>query len=205
MHDPETMGKKAKEKSDKEGYLTGKLLLAMPSMGDPRFEKAVIFVCSHDEHGAMGLVVNNIFQGLEFDELLSQLHIQSDMKFDLSKTNIPVMNGGPVESARGFLLHTPDFKRDETVIIDKSYGITGTVEAVQDIMTGKGPDNMLFLLGYAGWSAGQLDWELQQNAWLVTDANPAIIFEQDPENKWNKGIAQIGIDPGMLSAETGNA
>ncbi|MCB1840345.1 MAG: YqgE/AlgH family protein [Alphaproteobacteria bacterium] len=191
--------------STEDGYLTGKLLLAMPSMGDPRFHRAVIFMCSHDETGAMGLVINHRLPGIAFHELIGQLDIRSDIVIDMKKFDLPVMNGGPVESARGFLLHTPDFQREETVLIDGRYGITGTVEAVREIVTGKGPDNLLFILGYAGWSAGQLDWEIQQNAWLVTEADPAIIFDKNLDTKWTKAVGQLGFDPGMLSGEAGNA
>lgn len=192
-------------KSTNDGYLTGKLLIAMPSMGDPRFHRAVIFMCSHDENGAMGLVVNQTLPGVAFHELIGQLDIRSDIVIDLKKYQVPVMNGGPVESARGFLLHSPDFRREETVLIDGQYGVTGTVEAVKEIMTGKGPDNLLFILGYAGWSAGQLDWEIQQNAWLVTDANPGIVFDRDNDSKWTKAVGQLGFDPGMLSGAAGSA
>ncbi|MBK6896218.1 MAG: YqgE/AlgH family protein [Alphaproteobacteria bacterium] len=192
-------------KSTCDGYLTGKLLIAMPSMGDTRFHRAVIFMCSHDENGAMGLVVNHKLPGVAFHELISQLDIRSDIVIDLKKYQMPVMSGGPVESARGFLLHSPDFRREETVVIDGQFGVTGTVEAVREIFTGKGPDHLLFILGYAGWSAGQLDWEIQQNAWLVTDANPAIIFDKDLDAKWTKAVGQLGFDPGMLSGAAGSA
>ncbi|MCB1592100.1 MAG: YqgE/AlgH family protein [Alphaproteobacteria bacterium] len=201
------MGQARDEGTVKSGYLTGKLLLAMPSMGDPRFERAVVFMCSHDEHGAMGLVVNHTLPGIAFHELVKQLDLRSDIVVDLKALRMPVMNGGPVESARGFLLHSPDFNREETVVIsgDHEYGVTGTVEAVQDIVCGKGPDNLLFILGYAGWSAGQLDWEIQQNAWLVADADPSIIFDPDNDAKWGKAVGQLGFDPGMLSGTAGNA
>ncbi len=199
------MGQSRKTDDADSGYLTGKLLLAMPSMGDPRFHRAVIFLCSHDADGAMGLVVNHTLPGIAFHELVKQLDLRSDIVVNLNALRMPVMNGGPVESARGFLLHTPDFKREETVLIGGQYGVTGTVEAVQDIVRGEGPDNLLFILGYAGWSAGQLDWEIQQNAWLVADADPSIIFHQDNDAKWAKAIGQLGFDPGMLSGTAGSA
>lgn len=199
------MGQARKKAGTEAGYLTGKLLLAMPSMGDSRFHRAVIFMCSHDAQGAMGLVVNHTLPGLVFNDLVKQLDLRSDIVVDLNAMRMPVMNGGPVESARGFLLHTPDFKREETVVIAGQYGITGTVEAVQDIVGGNGPDHLLFILGYAGWSAGQLDWEIQQNAWLVADADPGIIFHPDHDAKWGKAVGKLGFDPGMLSGTAGNA
>lgn len=186
-------------------YLTGKLLLAMPAMGDPRFHRAVIFICAHDENGAMGLVINHVLPGFEFGKLLSQLGIASDIEVDLKKISVPVMSGGPVEAARGFVLHSGDFSRKDTVRIDDLYSVTGTVEALKDIASGNGPDNMLFILGYAGWSAGQLDSEMQQNAWLVVDPDPLLIFHASPDKKWDMAIEKLGIDPLMLSSESGRA
>lgn len=186
-------------------YLAGKLLLAMPNMGDPRFHRAVIFMLSHNQNGAMGLVVNHTLPGVAFSELIDQLKIESDIKVDFKKLGLPVMSGGPVEAARGFLLHSLDFRRKETVSIDEGYGITGTVEALKDIAGGKGPDHLLFILGYAGWTAGQLDREIQENAWLVVDPDPAIIFHDKPEEKWQMAIKRLGVDPGMLSGAAGSA
>ncbi len=188
-----------------KGYLTGKLLLAMPAMGDPRFHRAVIFICAHDENGAMGLVINNVLPGFEFGKLLSQLGIVSDIEIDLKKLSVPVMSGGPVEAARGFVLHSGDFSRKDTIKIDDLYSVTGTVEALKEIATGNGPDNMLFILGYAGWSAGQLDSEMQQNSWLVVDPDPSLIFHASPDKKWDMAIEKLGIDPLMLSSESGRA
>jgi putative transcriptional regulator len=183
-------------------YLTGKLLLAMPSMGDPRFHRAVIFMCAHDTNGAMGLVINHTLPGLEFSQLLSQLKIVSDINVNFR--DLPVMAGGPVESARGFLLHSGEFTRKDTVKID-TYGITGTIEALRDIVAGNGPGQLLFILGYAGWGAGQLDREIQDNAWLVVDADPEIIFHAEADEKWEMACAKLGINPAMLSGEAGRA
>ena len=190
---------------DTGSYLTGKLLLAMPAMGDPRFHRAVIFICAHDEKGAMGLVINNKLPGLEFDQLLSQLGIASDIEVDLKKLSVPIMSGGPVESARGFLLHSDDFNQKDTIKIDDLYSITGTVDALKEVATGNGPEKMLFILGYAGWSAEQLDAELQQNSWLVVDPDPSIIFHTAPDEKWILAVKKLGIDPAMLSGEAGRA
>lgn len=185
----------------KSPYLTGKLLIAMPHMGDPRFHKAVIFICAHDVNGAMGLVINHTLPGLELDELLSQLHIEG------AKTGgeIPVMSGGPVETGRGFILHKGDFHQIDSLKIESDIYVTGTMDALKAIAQGQGPDEMLFILGYAGWSAGQLDLEMQQNAWLVVDADPDLIFEGDPDQRWDRAIRKMGIDPLMLSGEAGRA
>ncbi len=197
--------KDPKPKEEDGAYLTGKLLLAMPTLGDPRFSKAVIFVCAHDENGAMGLVVNHTLPGLKFDQLLNQLHITSDIEVDLKALSLPIMSGGPVEAARGFLLHSGDFSRDDTIKIDDLYSVTGTVEALQEVATGKGPEQMLFILGYAGWGGGQLEGELQQNSWLVVDPDPSIIFGAQPDDKWQMAVEKLGIDPAMLSGESGSA
>ncbi|MCM2343800.1 MAG: YqgE/AlgH family protein [Alphaproteobacteria bacterium] len=187
--------------SAKEGYLTGKLLVAMPQLSDTRFHKAVIFICAHDENGAMGLVVNHILPGLELPSLLDQLAIDGHAP----NADMPVMSGGPVETARGFILHKGSFQQIESLEIESNIYVTGTIEALKAVARGEGPEKMLFILGYAGWTAGQLDHELQDNAWLVTDADPAVIFEGDPEERWDRAIKKIGINPSMLSGSAGRA
>lgn len=186
-------------------YLVGKLLIAMPNMGDPRFHKAVIFMCAHDKNGAMGLVINHTLPGLEFENLLEQLGITSDIEIKLDALSLPVMSGGPVEAARGFLLHSNDFEQNDTVKIDDAYYVTGTIDALKAVAEGDGPDQALFILGYAGWSSGQLDQEIQQNAWLVVDPDPDIIFKTVPDEKWTMAAKKLGIDPAMLSGDAGRA
>ena len=181
--------------------LTGKLLLAMPAMGDTRFQKAVIFMCAHDENGAMGIVVNHPMQGVDAKELFSQLDIDTDQVNE----NIVVMSGGPVEKARGFILHSNDFKQEDTIEIDSSFSVTGTVDALKAVATGDGPEKMIFALGYAGWSAGQLDDEMQQNAWLIVDPDQDLIFGSAPDDLWAMAVKKLGIDPGMLSMSAGRA
>lgn len=188
--------------TDNSDYLAGKILIAMPGMGDPRFEKAVIFLCAHDENGAMGLMINHTINDLNFAQLLDQLGIKSDIEIDLP---VPVMNGGPVETSRGFLLHSNEFSKEDTIKIDNSFSVTGTLEALKDIANGKGPKELLFILGYAGWGAGQLEQELQQNAWLVSDPDPEIIFAGAHDIKWSKAVQSMGFDPGMLSSNAGRA
>lgn len=186
-------------------YLKGKLLIAMPNMGDPRFNRAVIFICEHDENGAMGLVINHELPGVEFNDLVKQLKIESDIMVDFEALNFPVMCGGPVETARGFLLHSGEFKRPDTMPVNTSYGVTGTIDALKEVAKGQGPKGVLFILGYAGWDAGQLEAEIQQNAWLVTEPDPELIFEGSADDKWKKAVNKMGIDPGLLSAEAGSA
>lgn len=188
-----------------EPWLSGQLLLAMPAMADPRFQRAVILVCAHDEKGAMGLVVNQPLPGLKFVQLLNRLQISAEAKEGLEKINIPVMSGGPVENTRGFLLHSAEFEQADTVRVTDGICITGTVDALRAVANGKGPRQMLFVLGYAGWTAGQLDDEIRQNAWLTAPAELDLLFHADPGEKWDRAVSQLGVDPAMLSGMAGRA
>ncbi|MBX2833921.1 MAG: YqgE/AlgH family protein [Micavibrio sp.] len=191
--------------SSKKNFLIGKLLLAMPGIGDPRFDHAVIYICAHDENGAMGLAVNQSAPGVEFDKVLEQLGVSSDIAIDFSKFPRAVMHGGPVDPGRGFLLHTPDYVQEETVRINDHYHVTGTIGALEKIACGEGPENFLFILGYAGWQAGQLEQELQQNAWLVCEPRMDIVFDADMDGKWARAVRSLGVDPTMLSSDAGRA
>lgn len=190
---------------ENKGYLAGKMLLAMPVMGDNRFAKAVIYLCAHDENGAMGLVINQVVPGLEFGSLLKELNVATDITIPSDIVTMPVINGGPVETARGFLLHSKDFKHDDTVDINERFSLTGTIDALKEVAQGHGPKDMVFTLGYAGWSAGQLDSELQQNSWLTCDASENLIFGTKPQDMWDAAIATLGFDPSLLSADAGHA
>ena len=192
-------------KTHKEGYLTGKLLLAMPAMGDPRFHKSVIYMCSHDENGAMGLVINNQLPGMQFKHLLNELELTSDIEVDPSILKTPLMNGGPVDTGRGFLVHSDDFKHDQTIEVDEGIHITGTLDGLKAIAAGDGPNEKLIIFGYAGWSAGQLDEEVQNNSWLVAESNLDLIFKVHNENKWQQAVSGLGFDPAMLSGDAGHA
>lgn len=186
--------------------LAGKFLLAMPGMGDPRFHKAVVLVCAHDDNGAMGLVINNTLPGIGMAALLKQLNIVADNPAaEDSALDIPVMNGGPVENARGFILHSSEFRQADTIRISEDISVTGTIDALRAVAAGNGPKEMIFILGYSGWTAGQLDQEIQDNAWLVFDADPAVIFDTRAEQKWDAVIRKMGIDPAMLSSNMGRA
>ena len=182
-------------------YLSGQLLIAMPGMTDPRFEKSVIYVCAHNSDGAMGLVVNRAIDSLTFPELLQQLEIDPAAGND----SVRVLFGGPVEQARGFVLHSPDYLQDARLVVDENVALTATIDILRAIAEGKGPANCLLALGYAGWGAGQLDSEIKSNGWLSVDADVDLVFGCDLDEKWERAMAKIGIDPRMLSDDAGHA
>jgi len=164
----------------KEGYLTGKLLLAMPSMKDPRFERAVIYICSHDENGAMGLVINNKLPGMRFKHLLNELKIKSDIEIDPAVLKTPLMNGGPVDTGRGFLLHSPDFKVKESIEMDNAIMISGTIDSLKAMADGKGPTDKLIMFGYAGWSASQVKQETLKRLIFLRYGRIQVVFAVAP-------------------------
>jgi len=182
-------------------YLPGQLLIAMPSMTDPRFEKSVIYMCAHNADGAMGLVINRAIDSLTFPELLEQLEIDSGSGGD----QIRVLFGGPVEQARGFVLHSPDYIQDASLVVDDNVVLTATIDILRAIADGTGPNNCLLALGYAGWGAGQLDSEIKSNGWLSVDADEDLVFGCDLDEKWERAMTKIGIDPRMLSDSAGHA
>ena len=187
--------------STEDGYLTGQLLIAMPTMGDPRFERTVIYLCAHSADGAMGLVVNKQAEEIDFPELLKQLEIETEGV----QNPIPVLVGGPVESGRGFVLHSLDYRQDSTLEVTEDVGLTATVDILRSIAEGEGPARSLLTLGYAGWSAGQLDSEIQANGWLNVSADASLLFDDDLGEKWDRAVRKVGIDPSFLSAEAGHA
>ncbi len=183
-------------------YLTGKLLIAMPGMQDPRFAKTVIYMCAHSEEGAMGLVLNKVLDSLTFPDLLAQLGIESVGIGDQIKIHF----GGPVESSRGFVLHSPDYLRDGTLVVDDGVALTATVDILKAMAAGTGPRNSMLALGYAGWGAGQLDTEIKANGWLHAPSDDDIVFGRGGmEEKWERSICKLGIDPRMLSDAAGHA
>jgi putative transcriptional regulator len=187
--------------SQDESYVTGQLLIAMPGMRDERFAKSVIYMCAHSEEGAMGLVLNQRLDSLTFAELISQLELDEK---HLSK-DVPVHFGGPVESGRGFVLHTSDYQQDATLEVVNGVALTATVEILKAIAQGKGPQKSLLALGYAGWGPGQLDMEIRANGWLQVPSDSEIIFDIEPDTKWERAIQRLGIDPRMLSDDVGHA
>lgn len=186
---------------DKSGYLTGQLLIAMPQMQDPRFERSVIYICVHNAEGAMGLLVNRRAEELTFLELLQQLGIETGNP----PAELPIHIGGPVESGRGFVLHTNDYAQGSTIRVDDMVNLTATIDILKDIAEGHGPRQALLALGYAGWGAGQLDGEIQQNAWLNVPADETLIFDSSLEKKWERSIAKLGVDISLLSGDAGHA
>lgn len=183
--------------------LTGKLLIAMPGMGDERFEHTVVFLCSHTEDGAMGLIVNKTAPEVQLNDLLRQLDIEPD---PVSRGKVPVRFGGPVETQRGFVLHTPDYEASlNSLHVSETFSMTATLDILEDIAIGKGPDQVLMMLGYAGWGAGQLENEISLNGWLTVEASSALVFDTDDEQKWGAALQSIGVDPLGLSSEAGHA
>ena len=182
-------------------YLTGQLLIAMPGMMDPRFHRTVIYLCAHNEDGAMGLVINKLFGSITFDDLLDQLGLE-DTK---PTANMPVHYGGPVESGRGFVLHSTDYVREGTLVVDDEVALTATIDILRAIAENRGPKRSFLLLGYAGWGPGQLDQEIQANGWLNVPCDEDLLFDPDLEAKWERAIGKLGVSVSMLSGEAGHA
>ena len=183
------------------GYLTGQLIIAMPKMSDPRFSKTVIYMCAHNSEGAMGLIINKLVDELTFPDLLKQLEI----KPALPKSPLNVFLGGPVEQARGFVLHSTEYLQDATLRVSDTVGLTATIDVLRDIAEGNGPKDKILMLGYTGWAPGQLDLEIMENGWLNVEADDALVFGDKLTDKWEMAIKKIGIDPQMLSDEFGHA
>jgi putative transcriptional regulator len=187
-------------KSDQPRFLTGKVLLAMPGIGDSRFDQAVIAMCAHDEGSALGIGIGNIMPRLRLHELLKQFDIAPGLAPD-----VVVHAGGPVEQQRGFVLHSRDWGGDGTVQVAHRWGLTGTIDALRAIATGKGPKSWLVALGYAGWGAGQLDAELTHHGWHVADVGDDVIFDADAGQRWRESFAAGGIDTRLLAHASGTA
>jgi putative transcriptional regulator len=197
------------DNASNRGYLDGRLLIAMPVMGDPRFERSVIYLCAHSPEGAMGIMVNRPVGSIDFPELLVQLNIiDKDEHIKLPETaeTLKVLRGGPVDTGRGFVLHSSDFYiENATLRIDDEICLTATIDILKAIADGSGPKHAILALGYAGWRAGQLEAEIQDNGWLHCDADADLVFGDDVEEKYTRALRKIGIDPGMLSNEAGHA
>ncbi len=190
-------------------FLTGRLLIAMPQMEDERFAHAVIYLCSHSADGAMGIVVNQPAANLTFPDLLRQLDLipeGEDIVLPNLATRMQVHRGGPVETGRGFVLHSQDFIIDNsTMLIQDGICLTATLDILRAIAEGRGPSEAMLALGYAGWGAGQLETEIQENGWIIAPADSAILFDGAVDSKWDRALAKLGISPGMLSSEAGHA
>lgn len=191
-----------KDTMEGEGeWLTGKMLVAMPNMLDPRFEKSIIFICSHSPDGAMGLVINRLFGEVNFQGLLDQF----DVRLTEGAQDKPVLCGGPVEPIRGFVLHSADYNEEATTSITPDISLTATVDVLKSLAIGQGPAKSVVLLGYAGWMPGQLETEIQSNGWLIAPADNEIIFNENYEGKWESALNKIGVAPSMLSTDVGHA
>lgn len=184
-----------------QGYLAGHLLIAMPQMRDPRFARTVVYLCAHNADGAMGIVVNRLFDGLSFSDLMEQLDIPTRAECD----QIRVHFGGPVEGGRGFVLHSDDYLHETSINVAPGVALTATVDVLKAIADGGGPSRALLALGYAGWSAGQLDSEILDNAWLHAPADDSLLFGTDLDGKWQAAIQKVGIDFTALSHDAGHA
>jgi putative transcriptional regulator len=179
--------------------LTGQLLIAMPQMEDPRFSRSVVFMCAHGAEGAMGLVINKTIEQPSMDDLVRQLGIEGN-GFDHAAVHF----GGPVEAARGFVLHSTDYAEEATLVVG-NVGLTATMDILRAIGRGQGPSRNIFALGYAGWGAGQLDAEIQANGWLTVPSDDALLFDNGNDDKWRRAIGKLGIDPFALSGTAGRA
>jgi putative transcriptional regulator len=191
------------------GYLDGQLLVAMPGMPDSRFSRSVIYVCAHSPEGAMGIVVNQPAANIDFPDLLAQLDIipsERPIKLPQKAKALKVLRGGPVETGRGFVLHSADFTIDNSTLpIDEGICLTATVDILRAIARGDGPRHAVLALGYAGWSAGQLESEIHDNGWLHCPPDRDLLFDAGFETKYERALRKIGIDPGMLSTAAGHA
>ena len=189
--------------------LVGRFLVAAPSMPDERFQKSVVFVCKHDDDGALGIIVNNKVDDLPLDQVYKQLGI--DLAAESAEQ--PVLFGGPVETSRGLVLHTADYKRDETLLIDGGFALTASLEILRDMAGGQGPKQAWLALGHSNWAPGQLDREMQDNAWLVAEGDADLVFDLDLDAKWQRALDRLsgkdgtagGFDPAFYSPHTGRA
>ena len=181
-------------------FLAGQFLLAMPGIGDPRFDQAVIAICAHDAEGAMGIDIGAAFDGLTLHDMLRQVDIDPGAAPD-----VPVHRGGPVETRRGFVLHSRDWGGADTIDVAGRWALSGTLDALRAIAEGKGPTRWQVALGYAGWSPGQLEEEMVRHGWHVTPGSDALIFETPPTSRWQAAFAEAGVDARLLTTKGGEA
>ncbi len=182
-------------------FLTGHVLIAMPAMADPRFSQSVIYLCAHTEDGAMGIVLNRPIERPSFDDLLRQLDVEPTPP----ARRIRLCAGGPVDNKRGFVLHTSDWTGDGSLRVTDALALTASLDVLKALAEGRGPREGLLALGYAGWGPGQLDLEMQQNAWLSVMPDEKLLFDADSDTKWRRALAKLKIDPLLLSGQAGHA
>jgi len=190
-------------------FLEGQLLVAMPRMSDKRFARSVIYLCAHSEEGAMGLIINQRASHITAPDLLERLGITARSDNDEVASEIlalPIQVGGPVETGRGFVLHSADyFAQDSTLTIETGICLTATIDILKAIAQGKGPNRALLALGYAGWSPGQLESEIQSNGWLSVPADADLVFANDLESKYTRAMGKIGVNLSHLVGDAGHA
>lgn len=185
-----------------ENFLEGKLLIALPGMPDPRFEKSVIYMCAHSVEGAMGIMINRAVEGVQFRELMEKLEL--DVATEMN--DVPVLYGGPVETGRGFVLHSGDYESaDSTLPVSDDVSLTATIDILRALGQGKGPKKALFALGYAGWGPGQIEDEIRANGWLHCDSDAKLLFEAQLGSRWKEALRKLGIDASGLTAHAGQA
>ena len=192
----------------KRGYLDGQMLIAMPAMSDERFARSLIYICAHSSEGAMGIVVNQPAENIKFPDLLVQLDVipAKDLIELPPQADVKVLKGGPVETGRGFVLHSADFFiENSTLPIDNGICLTATLDILKAIASGEGPQSAVLALGYAGWAPGQLENEITENGWLNCEADKELIFGSDVEGKYEKAMRKLGVELGKLSSEAGHA
>ncbi len=187
--------------SPSETSLTGKLLIAMPALADPEFSHSVVYVCAHGEDGAMGLIINRPLPKPSFPQIVRQLKVSEG---DPARS-IGLFKGGPVEAARGFVLHSADWTGDDSLKVDADIALTASLDVLKAIADGGGPSQGMLALGYANWGPGQLDREMRENSWLTASADPELLFGPDHDQKWKMAMSKIHIDPGQLSSQSGSA
>ncbi len=193
----------SKQKQVDAMQIQGQILVAMPSMQDPRFRESIIFMCGHDKNGAMGIIVNKLIDDVYLEDIIDQMDLEAQAQDDIPP--YPIHYGGPVEIGRGFVLHTTDCLRDSSVTITDDIALTASTEIFNQVLEGSGPDHLLIALGYAGWSSGQLETEIMENSWLTLPADASILFDTTPETLWERTLKKFGIDPLCLSLHAGNA
>jgi putative transcriptional regulator len=206
---PGQLSAKPDDEAPARGYLDGQMLIAMPAMGDERFTRSVIYVCAHSTEGAMGIIVNQPASNIKFPDLLVQLEVipaAERIELPVQAGDVKVLKGGPVETGRGFVLHSADFFiENSTLPIDEGICLTATIDILKAIARGNGPASAILALGYAGWAPGQLEQEIQDNGWLHCAADPELIFGTDTGGKYEKALRKIGVDLGQLSNDAGHA
>jgi len=185
---------------DAPPFLSGQFLLAMPGIGDPRFEKAVIAMCVHDEEGALGIGLGRVIPRLGFHDLLKQLDIAPG-----AAPNVPIHHGGPVEPQRGFILHTGDWGGTDSVQVGDRWVLSATLDILKAIAEGKGPSRWVAALGYAGWGPGQIEQEMGRHGWFVTPGDEELLYGSDVNSRWADAFRGAGVDPRLLTAESGTA